>query len=178
MAGKNKKKKKNKEFTITLNWIKITHICLFFLIALSWTFVLGVLIGRGYFDRYLYFFKRTDKKERTYKELDVSINPSELRFYRNVENVKNKNKLSFSSSAPKTFVFQVASFKYKDKAERIKNLLQKNGFDSKVVSKKVENETWYRVYVYFSGSFDKEIKFRDKLKKLGLGKPVVVERNR
>ncbi len=180
-----KRKKTKKDITITLNRFRIVQIVLFFLISLSWTFILGVLTGRGYFDKYLNFFRRErsvhsyEKKDKVIKK---SIESEDLEFLKNFteDQLKKKSKAESKkgseSFSQEKYIFQVAAFRDRKKAIEIKNALKRYGFDSKIIPTKIKGYTWYRVHVYLTGSIDKEVKLREKLKLLGLGKPVAVEK--
>ncbi len=157
-----KRKKTKKGIIITLDRFKIAQIVLFFLISLSWTFILGVLTGRGYFDKYLDFFREERSNHHEKDNLAKNLIKKPL----SVEN----------SSSQEKYIFQVAAFRDKKKAIKVKDALKEYGFDSKITPIKTKEHTWYKVYVYLIGSIDKEIRLREKLKLLGLGKPVVVDK--
>ncbi len=180
-SKKSKKKKKKTTITITISRAKIIQLCIFFLIAMCWSFILGVLTGRGYLDKYLKIFiknkdtvKSIRPKDKNDKDMEPLINPGDLQFYKGI---KDKNiQTTLKKQSPQRYVFQVAAFKNRKKAEEIMNKLKGFGFNAKVISKKIKNTRWYKVYVHFSGPIEKEIRLRKRLKELGLGKPVIIEK--
>lgn len=71
------------------------------------------------------------------------------------------------------YVYQVASFKDKEAAARFNEKVKGLGLDARIDKAESSGSTWYRVNVHFQGKPEDTRGMKDKLKTLGVDKPIM-----
>jgi cell division septation protein DedD len=202
MAGTKKKssrqKKKQKQFTFTVTRSGIVTMSLFLLLAIVWSFILGILVGRGYTPETVLPEVagvasgpegNSGKAGAERSEPNV-LKPEELGFFESLqqepqqaaresgstparsdepgEREGGETGQSSGSAREFAYVYQVGSFKSDAKADKLKRKLAETGMSARVESVRIDRERWYRIYVLFKGTAEEAETMRSKLVSLGL----------
>ena len=188
-----------KRYTIRFSLAGLISLGLLLVAGLSWMFVMGVLVGRGYKpETAVPEIARFMPAPRLPNATSV-LKPEELEFYdelrktprapgreqntkKSVPSSKPPKELSFTGVRPpkKTpketiynYVYQAAAFKDLKAAETFQSGLEKLGLSSGIEKAVSRGTTWYRVLVYFRGTPTDTRKLKQKLKTLGVKKALL-----
>ncbi|MDY7000703.1 MAG: SPOR domain-containing protein [Thermodesulfobacteriota bacterium] len=209
MARDIKKKKAPRDqegprrYTLRFSLPGLISLCLLLVTALSWMFVMGVLVGRGYkpenaVPQIVKVLPKAHKPNAT-----AVLKPEELEFY---DELKKKPKaapkqkaevqeppaqahkppkeLSFAGVPPKkapkeavyNYTYQAAAFRDLDAAKKFQARLAKLGLSSGLERAVSQGKTWHRVLVYFKGTPTDTRELKEKLKTLGVKKALLKEK--
>lgn len=206
---KNKKSPRDQEgprrYTLRFSLAGLVSLCLLLVAGLSWMFVMGVLVGRGY--------KPENAVPTVVKVLPKASAPNatavlkaeELEFY---DELKKKPKaqspeqktavqepvppvskppkeLSFAGVPPKkppldetvyNYTYQAAAFRDLGAAHEFQARLSKLGLANNIETAISQGKTWHRVLVYFKGTPTDTRELKEKLKTLGVDKALLKEK--
>ena len=199
MAKKNNSgnKKKPKKFSFSLSVPGLCFSSAFLLLALIWAFILGVIVGRGYYPQSLILdgneVSAENKQKENIKPSKV-LKPEELGFYdslsRNLQerdagpsaaqekalNVAQETRASNNQEKAEdkqaldkyVYIYQVAAFRDKTKANKLCSRINRAGFDTVLKKVHKDNKIWYRTFVTFKGTPEDRGILKEKLSNLGL----------
>jgi cell division septation protein DedD len=72
-----------------------------------------------------------------------------------------------------SYTYQVAAFKSFDRASNMQKSLVAQGIMSSISRTSTNQRSWLKVFVYFQGAPEQAEKFKKKLKKLGIKRPIL-----
>ncbi|MFP4168728.1 MAG: SPOR domain-containing protein [Desulfonatronovibrionaceae bacterium] len=185
-------------FQLTLGVKGGVYLLLFVFLAMVWSFILGVFIGRGYNpEDYVPEIARViPEKEHSPDKAAKSdtLRPEDLDFFERLtrdepEPEKSEQRLepekqpeevreqamSISPREKKEFdyQYQVASFRDMDKANSLHAKLSKENVPSSITKAFAGSEPWFRVLVDFQGTESRAEEIQEKLNKLGIKEPLL-----
>ena len=203
---KNTKKKSKSGVQIIIGLKGIALGSIFVLCAIIWSFILGVIIGRGYgpidlispIEKKINLSSNSTLKKQNNKTNEKVLNSTELTFYQKIKQdtaekllnlqpySKKKRKTSTTKVAKKTktksslyeYIIQISSFSSKKDALSQLKLLQKKHLTAKIETSKRGSKTWYRVFIILRGSLKSIGKELSALKKLGFKDYIIKEKRK
>lgn len=205
MAAKNQKKtagKSKNKFKFELNFYRTLSLGAFVVLAMVWSFILGVFVGRGYnpedvipdIARILPDSDRESSAPRI-------LRPEELEFFDRLRSAPPalrtpppvQEKTTASSQPQPTvqtrpdppaapagvpevetyiYSYQVGSFQKMQSAVELRKQLMNEGFSASIADAFVNNEPWFRVIVEFQSSEQNSRRMMEKLEAHGITQPV------
>ncbi len=205
MAAKNQKttaKKARSRFILELNLYRALSLGAFVVLAMVWSFILGVFVGRGYNpEDVIPDIARVMPDSG--KEISVPrvLRPEELEFFdrlrstpsvlRTTPPVQEKTTSRThpepstqvrpdppvsprTAAEAETFIYsyQVGSFQKMTRAVELQKQLVDEGFSASIADAFINNEPWYRVIVEFESSDRDSRRMLDKLETHVITQPV------
>jgi hypothetical protein len=195
---KTSKQKKRKQFTFTVTRSWLVSMSLLLFLAIVWSFILGILVGRGYTPETVLPEmagvvsgpEGSKPGAGADKQESEVLKPEELGFFESLQQNPqpvNREAGSARSRAEEpaaaegekggpgseqareyAYVYQVGSFKAAAKARNLKQKLARKGMAARVERVRIEQEHWYRIYVLFKGTENEVGDLRTKLVSMGL----------
>ena len=205
MAAKNQKKTCKKArggFKIELNLNKTLTLGGFVIMAMVWSFILGVFVGRGYNpEDVLPDIARILPDSSPGATAPKVLRPEDLDFFDRLRSSPSGQKTPQPAREPvatltapepaiqarpdppavqdriseaETFIYsyQVASFQTMQRAANLQQKLMDEGFSAGIADAFIDNEPWYRVIVEFESSDQGSDRFLKKLETHGITRPV------
>jgi hypothetical protein len=206
MAAKNQKrtgKKPTGKFRIELSFYKALSLGAFVVLAMIWSFILGVFVGRGYNpEDVIPDIARIIPDSGQEMKAPGVLRLEDLDFFDRLRSTPAVQRPSApvrekqaaltqpepairvqpdppSASAPvpaaETFIYsyQVGSFQTMDRAIDFQKRLGSEGFSASIADAFINNEPWYRVIVEFESSEQGSARFMDKLESHGIKQPLL-----
>ena len=206
MAAKNHKKKTGKsggKFKLELGLSKTLSLGAFVVLAMIWSFILGIFVGRGYNpEDMLPDIARIIPDSGQEIKAPGVLRPEDLDFFDRLrsgpESPSPSPRVRETPAAPaepeapvtvrpdppaapapvpeaETFIYsyQVGSFQTMDRAVDFQQKLGNIGFSASIADAFVNNEPWYRVIVEFESSEQGSARYMDKLESQGIKQPVL-----
>lgn len=207
------KSKKNtpRKFDFSLSLAGLLSCVVFVGLALIWSFILGVIVGRGYHPQSLVLDsqkkitagKKQEKKQKI-RESEV-LKPEDLEFYESLSHPKesaarDSGAISGSSSKGEgkdsqvsgekpekrlkkkqnllryLYTYQVAAFRDKNKALRLKKRINRAGLNCRLKRIYKNNKIWNRIFVTFKGRPQETRLIKEKLAHLGIENPFLKDK--
>lgn len=194
------KKTKKSGFKLELGVKGGFYLLLFVFLAMIWSFILGVFIGRGYNpEDYVPELARVmpgeEQKGRESSKPSDTLKAVDLDFLQRLtgpesEEKKRKAKKTRAKPAVKTketlsepkrestgekyeFLYQVAAFRDMEKAEVLHSRLMQSGITASITKVFKGSQHWYRVLVGFRGTESQAQTVKNKLDELGINEPLL-----
>jgi len=193
-----------RQYTLRFSLAGLISLGLLLVAGLSWMFVMGVLVGRGYEPENA-VPEIAKVLPRTHAPNTTSVlKAEELEFYNELrkkpkaQGQKQKNvvqeptahkpkppkELSFAGVPPKkapkeavyNYTYQAAAFKDLDAAHKFQARLNKLEISNGIERAVSRGKTWHRVLVYFKGTPTDTRMLKEKLKTLGVKKALLKEK--
>jgi hypothetical protein len=192
--GSQKKKKtaKRKPVQFQLTWSGMISWAVFSFVVVAWSFILGVLVGRGYQPETFvplvaeYMPGHAAEEHNGDQNQGNVLSAQELGFYDSLQksgqdNAQPSGATKSSQSAPPdpevvverneqryTYEYQVGAFKRQSQAATLRSSLAERGFSVDVVQSMVQGTPWYRVLVRHTGQAGEVEPFIARLRKAGV----------
>lgn len=204
MAAKNKKKttasKPKGKFKIELGFTRAVSVGALVILAMIWSFILGVFIGRGYNpEDVIPDISRIMPETNQEKSVSRVLKPEELEFMDRLKSgstaqpapsrqqvaVKPTPEPVIQTPPPATpppapvpvetftYTYQVGSFQTIQRAGELQEKLMNDGFRASITDAFVGAEPWYRVIVEFQSSEQESKSMIRKLEKHGIREPLL-----
>jgi len=194
------KKTKGSGFKLELGIKGGLYLLLFVFLAMIWSFILGVFIGRGYNpEDYVPELARVmpgeERKARESSKSSDTLQAEDLDFLQRLtgpesEEKKQKTKKTRSKPAAKPketlsdpkrestgekyeFLYQVAAFRDMEKADALQSKLMQSGITASITKVFKGSQHWYRVLVSFRGTESQAKTVKNKLDELGINEPLL-----
>jgi hypothetical protein len=187
-----KKTAKGKPIQIHLTWSGLISWGVFSFVVVAWSFILGVLVGRGYqpesvlpvVAEYMPGHVEEDTQTDPQKQRPV-LSAQELGFFENLQAKTGRQEKSDRQQVPvkdqpelearvtkneKTYVYayQVGAFQHQGQAESLRQDLVRSGLSAQVLPSTVQGTPWYRVLVRYAGSPNDVASFTSRLRQAGI----------
>lgn len=205
MATRNRKKstpKKSKgPFKIELGLTRALSVGAFIVLAMVWSFILGVFVGRGYNpEDVIPDIARVMPDARTERQAPAVLKPEELEFLDNLRAAPAPRtpppqtaarpappppepviQRPVEEPAPRpvpmedkfVYTYQVGSFQTIERAGELQQQLMNDGFRASIADAFVGAEPWYRVFIEFESSERNAQDKLNKLQKYGITQPLL-----
>jgi hypothetical protein len=206
MAAKNQKNKAGKstgKFKLELSLSKTLSLGAFVVLAMIWSFILGIFVGRGYNpEDVIPDLARIIPDSGQEIKAPGVLRPEDLDFFdrlrsgpdpqrpsppvreRQTAPAKPETQVRIEPNPPaapapvpeaETFIYsyQVGSFQTMDRAVDFQKKLGNAGFSASIADAFVNNEPWYRVIVEFESSEQGSASYMDRLESHGIKQPVL-----
>lgn len=194
------RKKSTKSFKFELGFRGVLYLGVFIFLAMLWSFILGVFIGRGYNpeDYVPELTKVMPLQDSAHEQKDVpeTLRPEELDFLERLTQPDNEDdvpavpekKEKVSGPVKKEtrkepvkkerqsknrfeYIYQVSAFKDLKRAEKLQSKLVQAGISASVTKAYAGSQQWYRVFVNFKGTESQAVEIKKELHLLGIDKP-------
>ncbi|MCA1743627.1 MAG: SPOR domain-containing protein [Desulfonatronovibrio sp.] len=205
MATKNRKKaaakKTSKKFKIELGFTRFISVCALVILAMIWSFILGVFIGRGYNPQDIIpDISRIMPETNQKTSVSRVLKPEELDFMDRLKSGSTaqpapSRQQAAVKSAPEpvvktppkpapapapvpakekfTYTYQVGSFQTIERAGELQEKLMNDGFRASITDAFIGSAPWYRVIVEFQSSEQESKSMIRKLEKHGISEPLL-----
>lgn len=194
------KKTKGSGFKLELGIKGGLYLLLFVFLAMIWSFILGVFIGRGYNpEDYVPELARVmpgdEQKARESSKSSDTLKAEDLDFLQRLTSPGSKEKkqktektIAKPAAKPKEapsrpepqvtgdkyeFLYQVAAFRDMEKADALHSKLMQSGITASITKVFKGSQHWYRVLVSFRGTESQAKTVKSKLYELGINEPLL-----
>lgn len=205
MAAKNQKKtagKPKSKFKFELNFYRALSLGAFVVLAMVWSFILGVFVGRGYNpEDVIPDIARVLPDSAREASAPRVLRPEELEFFDRLRSTppvlrtpSPAQEKATASTKPQPTVqtrpdppatparvpeaetyiysYQVGSFQKMQSAVELQRQLMNDGFSASIADAFINNEPWFRVIVEFQSSEQNSSRIMKKLEAHGIYQPV------
>ncbi|WP_028574593.1 SPOR domain-containing protein [Desulfonatronovibrio hydrogenovorans] len=204
MAARNQKKKGPKAspgFKLELNFTRALSLGAFIILAVVWSFILGVFIGRGYDpEDVIPDISRIIPDSTEERSVPRVLRPEELEFFDKLRSTPSQPAPAAPAPpapqaridpqprieprpdpapAPETvprekfvYTYQVGSFQTMERAGRLQQMLMDDGITASITKAFAGDEPWFRVIVEFETSAEEAPAMMEQLKKHGINQPL------
>lgn len=201
----NEKKATKRRYTLSLSFAGLISSVIIIIIAIGWTFTLGVIIGRGYNpEKQLPELAKLlpAPEEQPVEEQEI-LKPEELNFMSELKQqtsssekaaaqpetkpaapavsaapTPKKEKSASSEVVRSDYVFQVVAYKKREQADRLRERLEGEGLRTRMNIEKDQKgrPKWFRVQVLLRGTEEDASEVIDILSGMGIKDPQLLSK--